>query len=59
VEGEVNMLRGNMIAALRLAIEVRAEQEREWGYTGESALLAGWRQVLSALKRGERVEVSV
>lgn len=54
----MRILTTNFIAALRIAIETQSKREREeWGYTGDSILVAGWKQILEAAERGEQIEV--
>ena len=48
----------NLIHALRIAIEQQSAQERRVGYTGDSALVAGWRDVKAALERGEQPTIN-
>lgn len=48
----------NVIIALHTAIEARSKLEKEeWGYTGDSALVAGWKDMYEALRRNERVSI--
>ena len=49
--------RENLIAVLECAIDAEQEAEKEMGYSGDSALLAGWKEVRRALQDGEHVEV--
>jgi hypothetical protein len=43
------VLAENMVSALQYAIAARQAEERANGYTGDSALVAGWRLMLSAI----------
>lgn len=43
----------NLELALMMAIECRQEEERKMKYGGDSALLAGWKENLAALKQGK------
>lgn len=48
------ILKENLAIALQMAIDVREIQELgENNYTGDSALLAGWKENLEALKNGK------
>lgn len=40
---------GNLAAALDLAITTRRQNERSRGYTSDSALVAGWEELLNAI----------
>lgn len=53
----MKMLGENLEVALRIAIEVMTEQEKEMGYRSDSAILAGWKSVLEALRNREPVYV--
>jgi hypothetical protein len=46
--------RGNLIHALRLAIDVLKEEEKRMGYTGPSCVLATWQQWVEELTAGRR-----
>jgi hypothetical protein len=46
------ILKGNLEIALRMAIECREKEERAMNFTGNSAMLGGWRENLEALKKG-------
>jgi hypothetical protein len=49
--------RENLMAALQMAIESAAEGERQAGYTGDSALLAGWKHNLEVLVNHGKLEI--
>lgn len=49
--------RSNLAQALSSYVQDRAEKEKQWGYTGDSAHLAGMRELLAKLKQGEQIEV--
>lgn len=53
----VTMQRGNFVQLLASGIREQEQREREQGYRGESAYLAGLRAVLEAVRRGEHVEI--
>ena len=54
----MEMLRENLKIALNVAIGEQQRYERvEIGFDKDSSLLAGWRQVLEALNRGEEVRI--
>lgn len=53
----MQMQASNLALALSEAIKAREHAERGLGYSGPSALLQGWRDVLAALARGEPVEI--
>jgi hypothetical protein len=44
------ILNGNLQIALRMAIECREKEEKTMGHTSDSALVAGWKENLEALK---------
>ncbi len=52
-----SILRSNLSAALRIAIDTQEQEERKRGYTGPSIFLSGLKEVKTALDRGEYVEV--
>lgn len=43
----------NLSSALAYAIEARTKEEKDAGNTGESALLAGWKEVKTKVDSGE------
>lgn len=49
--------RYNLVAALRMAIKAKEAEERALGYSSDSGLLAGWRQVYLDLMNGDDLEV--
>lgn len=52
------ILKANLEIALQIAIETRERHEKEvLKYTGESCLVAGWREILKASQNGEHIEV--
>lgn len=51
------MLKENFEFALRIAIDKRTETEKSWGYTGESAFLAGMKSILKASQEGEEIVI--
>ncbi len=53
----MKILADNLALALSTAIETRTEQERDMGYFKDSAFVAGVKDVLAAVQRGEHVEV--
>lgn len=53
----MNIQASNLIHALSIAIEQQSAKERRAGYTGDSAMVAGWRDVKSALERGEQPSI--
>jgi len=46
----------NLAIALRVAITAQRKVEREVGYTGDSALVAGWEDALKELNE-EKLEI--
>lgn len=54
----MNVPRVNIMRALILAIETRERQEKQDGYWSDSAGLGGWREVLTALERGEHLTLT-
>jgi hypothetical protein len=54
----VKVYRENLMSALNHAIEARGKDERKaHGPDFESCLVAGWKEVLDALGKGERLEI--
>lgn len=53
----MNIQATNLIQALGIAIEHQSARERRAGYTGDSAMVAGWRDVKAALERGEQPSI--
>ena len=53
----MTILRENLEAALQLAIAQRQTEERLRNYSGDSAILQGWKQVVQAIENGEKIEV--
>lgn len=47
------ILKENLEIALRHAIEERQKLEKSYGYSMDSALLAGWKENLAALQNGK------
>ena len=43
--------------ALYLAIKTQREIEKGYGYTGPSAMLACWEQMLKEIQAGEQIQV--
>jgi len=55
---ETKIIVTNLASALVVAIKAQEKYEREeLNYRMDSGLLAGWRETLEAIKRGEKVEV--
>ena len=50
------ILSDNLQVALNIAIKQREKEEKELGMTN-TALTAGFKQVLAALQQGQRVEI--
>jgi hypothetical protein len=46
-----------MQSALYQAIKVQKEQEAKMGYTGPSAMLATWEQMLKELREGKAIYI--
>lgn len=44
------ILKENLAVALRIAIEIRQDMEKENSYTSDSILLAGWKEALKELE---------
>lgn len=53
----MKILSDNLAMALVIAINTRSEEEKEAGYRGDSAFLAGLRSVLEAIRHGEQIIV--
>jgi hypothetical protein len=54
----MRMLKENFISALRIAIYDREKFEKNiYGEYFESALLAGWKEVLEKAKDGEKITI--
>ena len=49
--------KSNLLAALYEAIRSRGEWEKQNGYTSDSAMLVGWKQMMEVVKRGDSLEV--
>ena len=50
------ILKDNLVIALETAIKLRQNYEKNvLLYSGESALVAGWKEVLESLNKGEEV----
>jgi hypothetical protein len=47
----------NVATALSIAITARAQEDARMGYTGPTAQLEGWMDMLAALQRGEEVRI--
>lgn len=45
----------NMMMALHEAIRSQQRTEMRWGYNTDSAMLAGWKEVLRELEKGNEV----
>lgn len=54
----ITVQRENLMVALQYAIRARKEQEIVYGTDFESALVAGWKEILVALQMEEQVEIS-
>ena len=54
----MRILAANLAQALSIAIRTRSDEEKEMGYKGNSAFVDGLKDVLAAMQRGERIEVS-
>ena len=54
----MRILASNLAQALHIAIKTRSDDEKEMGYKGNSAFVDGLKDVLAAMQRGERIEVS-
>lgn len=48
----------SLMTALVCAIELREAEEKRMGYTGDSTMLAVWKELLESLRKGERVEIN-
>lgn len=53
----MKVFKESMELALKIAIEHRVKEEKELGYDRDSALVAGWRQALLAVQRGEDLRI--
>ena len=51
------VLRSNLVAYLLITMTEQGEIERLQGFKQESSFLAGLKEVLKALKRGESLEI--
>jgi len=51
------ILRENFISALRVAINKQEKVEKKLGYTGNSILVAGWKENLKSLESGKCIKV--
>lgn len=51
------ILKENLMLALLTAIEVQTQQEKKAGYTGDSALVTGWKNNLAILRKGGTLEI--
>ncbi len=51
-----HILTDNLIVALKVAIDTQQKKERAMNYTGDSALVAGWKENLKILQTG-RLEI--
>lgn len=49
--------RSTLASAISAHVQDRAEQEKNWGYTGDSGHLAVLRELLQKLKQGEQIQV--
>jgi hypothetical protein len=55
---EIKIHRSNLARALHSAILLQVKYEKEkLGYTQDSALVAGWREALEAILRGDDIEL--
>ena len=54
---QMNIHSSNLITALNTAIVEHREYELKNGYIGESALVAGWKELLNHLKDGGQIHV--
>lgn len=55
---DVTMHKSNLATALSLAIKAQEKYEREeLNYGQDSALVAGWREILEAIKDGNHIDV--
>lgn len=43
--------------ALSIAVRQQSEEERRAGYSGDSIQVATWKEALTALQNGERLEI--
>lgn len=53
----IEMRQSNLALALHHAIQGREPWEKKEGYTSDSALLAGWKEILKAIDEGRYVEI--
>jgi len=51
------VLRDNLISALRVAIDKQQRVEKLVGYTGDSCLVAGWKENLEFLESGGNLTI--
>ena len=51
------ILKQNLLSALLIAIEVQTQREKTAGYTGDSALVDGWKTNVATLLKGGTLEV--
>lgn len=55
---DVTMHKSNLATALNVAIKAQEKYEREeLNYGMDSALVAGWKEVLEAIKNGNHIDV--
>ncbi len=53
----MNFYKSNILAALDLAIRNAEKMEKKLGYTGDSALLAGWRALYKQISEGGQIHI--
>lgn len=51
MEASKHILKDNLEIALRVAIDTMSKKEQLEGYTGDSNLVAGWRECLAGLRK--------
>lgn len=51
----MTMYTSNFVQMLRWAIEQREKFERANGYTGDSIMVAAWKEQLKMVEKGERM----
>ena len=54
---EMIVLQGNLMFALRVAIADQRKTEKEHGFTGDSALVAGLEVVYSHIQSGGQIHI--
>lgn len=54
---EMLVHQGNLLFALRAAIAVQRRVEKEAGFTGDSALVAGWEAMYKHIQSGGQIHI--